>query len=267
MSSVRSNDGTAIGFERTGSGPPLIIVDGALCWRESGPSEKLAAELADRFTVITYDRRGRGESGDTAPYSVEREVEDLEALIGEAGGPAHVLGISSGGVLAMEAVGAGAAIDTLTVYEAPFIVDDSRPPAPAGYVPDLNRYLASGDRGAAVKRFMRLVGMPGATRRPYAALPGLEEVEGGRPHAALRRGLHGRHPVRQAARPRALGRGRRPHARPVGWQEPRVDGQRDAEPRRLLPNARREVLEGQTHMVKAKVLAPTLKRSIPSMVA
>ena len=96
MEKVISKDGTVIAFDRPGSGPPLILVDGALCYRASGPMAPLAALLASHFTVFTYDRRGRGESGDTAPYAVEREVEDIDALIKEAGGSAFVYGISSG---------------------------------------------------------------------------------------------------------------------------------------------------------------------------
>jgi pimeloyl-ACP methyl ester carboxylesterase len=96
MLKVISKDGTPIAFERSGSGPALILVDGALCYRAFGPAPQLAALLAQHFTVFTYDRRGRGESGDTAPYAVEREVEDIEALVREAGGSAYVYGISSG---------------------------------------------------------------------------------------------------------------------------------------------------------------------------
>jgi pimeloyl-ACP methyl ester carboxylesterase len=107
MSQVRSTDGTTIAYERTGSGPALILVDGALCSRGFGPSPKLAPLLAHHFTVYAYDRRGRGESGDTPCYSPAREVEDLAALIEEAGGTAYLLGLSSGGALALEAAAAG----------------------------------------------------------------------------------------------------------------------------------------------------------------
>jgi pimeloyl-ACP methyl ester carboxylesterase len=103
MNTVRSSDGTTIAYERSGDGPPLILVDGALCSRAMGPSRPLAKQLAEHFTVYVYDRRGRNESGDTAPYDVAREVEDLEALIDEAGGEASVYGISSGAVLALAA--------------------------------------------------------------------------------------------------------------------------------------------------------------------
>ena len=105
MSQVKSQDGTTIAYARTGSGPALIVVDGALCSRSFGPSAKLSARLAPRFTVYTYDRRGRGQSGDSSPYSPAREVEDIAALISEAGGSASLLGLSSGGALALEACG------------------------------------------------------------------------------------------------------------------------------------------------------------------
>jgi pimeloyl-ACP methyl ester carboxylesterase len=103
MYTLRSPDGTSIAFDKTGQGPPLIMVDGALCSRAIGPGRSLAPNLAERFTVYTYDRRGRGESSDTPPYAVEREIEDLNALIAEAGGSAYVFGLSSGAALALEA--------------------------------------------------------------------------------------------------------------------------------------------------------------------
>src|ERR1700755_1481848 len=101
MSTLTSADGTMIAYERAGDGPPVILVDGALCHRGSGPARPLAKALADQFTVYTYDRRGRGESGDTAPYAVEREIEDLQALVEEGGGTVAVYGISSGAALAL----------------------------------------------------------------------------------------------------------------------------------------------------------------------
>ncbi len=111
MPHVVSDDGTTIAYERTGEGPALIIVDGALCSRAFGPSAEQSARLAEQFTVYTYDRRGRGESTDTQPYAVEREIEDLAAVIGAAGGSAFVYGISVGSVLSLRAAAAlGAAL-------------------------------------------------------------------------------------------------------------------------------------------------------------
>ena len=260
MSTVRSKDGTAIAYERAGSGPPLILVDGALCYRDSGPARKMAAELADRFTVFTYDRRGRGESGDTQPYSVAREVEDLEALIEAAGGRAQLVGFSSGAVLALEAARAGAAIDKIAAYEPPLIVDDSRSPTPSDYVPGLRSDLAAGRPGAAVKRFMRLVGMPGFLVALFPALPNwrkLKRVAPTLPYDAMILG------ETQSGRPldcEHWAAVRVPTVVLVGGKsgEWMANGTRSLA--ELLPESEYEELEGQSHMVKAKALAPALKR-------
>lgn len=260
MSAVRSEDGTRIAYERTGTGPPLILVDGALCWRESGPSPKFAAELADRFTVITYDRRGRGESDDTPPYAVEREVEDIEALVQEAGGSAHVCGFSSGAALAMEAARHGAAIEKLAVFEAPFMVDDSRPPAPSTYLPELRELLASDRRGAAVKLFMRLVGMPGVLVAVMPIAPGWKKLKGVAHTLPYDAACMGDTQTGKPLDPEHWGAVKVPTLVVVGGKSPEwmANGMRSLA--ELLPDARHLVLEGQTHMVKAKVLAPELKR-------
>jgi pimeloyl-ACP methyl ester carboxylesterase len=154
--SVRSADGTRIVFDVTGHGSPLVLVGAAMQYRalESSQSE-LAEALAPRFTVYVYDRRGRGESGDTPPYAVERELEDLEAVIGAAGGTAHVMGGSSGAVLSLRAAAHGLMIGRLALYEPPFIVDDSRPPVPSDeYVGRLDELIAAGRRRQAVEYFL-----------------------------------------------------------------------------------------------------------------
>src|SRR5512133_1544164 len=143
MRKVISKDGTTIAFDQTGAGPPLILVGGALSNRLA--AAPVASALAPHFTVFAYDRRGRGDSGDTAPYAVEREVEDLEALINEAGGSAFVFGHSSGAVLALEAaLRVPAKIRKQALYEAPFIIDDSRPRTPADFPARLKGLLAEG---------------------------------------------------------------------------------------------------------------------------
>jgi len=156
-----SADGTRIAYESTGTGPALVTVDGALCYRGFGGSHGFAEALADRFTVYRYDRRGRGESGpgDT-PYAVAREVEDLEAVIAAAGGSAHVFGVSSGAALALEAARHGAPIDRLAVFEAPFVVDDEKPPTAPDFPQQLQAMVDADRRGDAVKAFMCLVGAP-----------------------------------------------------------------------------------------------------------
>lgn len=158
---VTSKDGTAIAYAREGQGPALILVDGAMCCRGMGPMEAISKVLAPSYTVYTYDRRGRGESGNTLPYAVEREIEDLDALIQAAGGSAYVFGISSGAALALEAANHGLGITKLGLFEAPFIVDDSRDPLPADYLTRLEDHVAHGRNGEAVKMFLKFVGMPG----------------------------------------------------------------------------------------------------------
>ena len=147
---VISRDGTTIAFDRTGQGPAVILVSPALGARSDLLTAPLAVLLAPHFTVFSYDRRGRGDSGDTAPYAVEREVEDIEALITEAGGSAFAYGISSGAVLALEAASKfPTKIKKLALYEPPFIVDDSRPRVPEDYVTQVNELIAAGRRGDA----------------------------------------------------------------------------------------------------------------------
>ena len=160
MSHVASKDGTPIAYERSGRGPALILVDGALCSRAFGPSPKLAPLLARHFTVYAYDRRGRGQSGDTHPYAPAREVEDIAALIEAAGGSASLVGLSSGGALALEAAASGLPVDKVVAYEPPY-VDDSGQRGGAAHQGQLERLLAEGNRGGAVKYFMKdMVGAP-----------------------------------------------------------------------------------------------------------
>lgn len=160
MSHVRSQDGTTIAYEQSGNGPALILVDGALCSRAFGPSPKLAPLLARHFTVYAYDRRGRGQSGDTQPYSPAREVEDIAALLEMAGGSAFLLGLSSGAALALQAAASGLPVDKVVAYEPPY-VDDAGQRGGAAFEGQLKRLLAGGDRGGAVKYFMKdMVGVP-----------------------------------------------------------------------------------------------------------
>ncbi|MFG1941985.1 alpha/beta fold hydrolase [Nonomuraea sp. NPDC048826] len=162
MGTVRSKDGTVIAFDAVGEGRPLIMVDGATAHRAVNPlSGEVGELLRDGFRTYSYDRRGRGQSGDTAPYATEREIEDLAALIEDAGAPAMVCGFSSGAALALDAAVAGLPIDRLVVWEPPFIVDDSRPPLPADYVERLDAAIAAGRPGDAVELFFTAaIGMP-----------------------------------------------------------------------------------------------------------
>jgi pimeloyl-ACP methyl ester carboxylesterase len=162
MSTVTSKDGTKIAFTKTGSGPAVILVNGAMQFRAFDPfMAKFAATLSEHFTVYNYDRRGRGESGDTQPFAKEREIEDLQALVADAGGQAMVLGFSSGSAVALDTAAVTPGITKVAVYEPPFIVDDSRAPLPDDYVTHLNQLIAEGKREDAVKYFLNVaVGIP-----------------------------------------------------------------------------------------------------------
>ena len=152
MALTVSADGTKIAYDKTGQGPALIIVAGA--FQDRMAMSPYAGPLSQRFTIYNYDRRGRGESGDTQPYAVVREIEDIDALIREAGGSAFVFGGSSGGVLTLDAAAHGLSITKLAVYEPPFVVDDSRDPIPADMVDQLKEMVTSGHRGDAAETFM-----------------------------------------------------------------------------------------------------------------
>lgn len=178
METVRSADGTTIAFDRSGRGPALVLVPGALSDRSA--TAALAAALAPSFTVYGYDRRGRGASGDTAPYSLEREIEDLAAVLAEAGGSAMVFGHSSGAVLALEAASRGLPVSRLAVYEPPYIVEGTRARPAADLAGRVSALVSSGRRGDAVALFLvEAVQMPAqavAAVRASPRWPGMEAL-------------------------------------------------------------------------------------------
>lgn len=255
---VTSKDGTAIAFDRSGEGPPIVLVGGALADRSA--AAELAAQLAPHFTVVAFDRRGRGDSGDTAPYAVDREVEDIGALILDVGGQAFVLGHSSGAALALESARTlPHRITKLALYEPPFIVDDSRPLLPADYVTHLDDLVTADRRGDAVEFFMTTaVGVPaevvaGMREQPFwsslestahtLAYDGtiMGDTMGGSP-APLRRWASVGVPTL------VMDGGASPD-----WQRNAVRALVD-----VLPDARHRTLEGQDHGPSSEVLAPVL---------
>jgi pimeloyl-ACP methyl ester carboxylesterase len=254
---VVSNDGTRIAFDRVGHGPPVILVVGALCSRTLGPGVKLAPALAEQFTVFTYDRRGRGESGDGGPYSVEREIEDLEALVQEAGGSAFVFGHSSGAVLALEAAARGLPLDSLALYEAPLIVDRSRTTTENDWA-QIDAAIAQGRRGDAVKAFLRCVGVPAFGIAVMRCLPVWGKVT-----AVAHTLPYDGAIVRDLQRGEPLSRSRWPSVRAPALA---IHGTKSplwmhAGTRALagaLANGECLSLEGQTHDVSALALAPVL---------
>lgn len=171
-----SVDGTPIAYEHRGDGPPVIVVDGAGCHRAVGPARPLAALLAADLTVYTYDRRGRGESGDTSPYDQVCEVEDLAAVIEAAGGSAYVYGISSGALLALQAAACQLTIPKLALFEPPIRTGHEPPDDTPREIAEL---VAAGRRGDAVARFQTAIGLPPdavASARETPVWPELEAV-------------------------------------------------------------------------------------------
>lgn len=257
---VTSKDGTSIGYERAGTGPAVVLVGGGL--DDGSENAALVPELARRFTVYNYARRGRGESGDTAPYAVAREVEDLNAVIGAAGGPVHLFGASSGGALVIEAAAAGLAVDRVAVYEVPYMSDETMVAHWSAYVDQLTAVLAEGRRSAAVELFMRLAGssdedVAGARSSPF--WPGLVALAPTLAHDAACLG-DGRVPVTRLAtitRPTLVATGGMPDPHLAGLRPGFFDDAADAIAA-ALPNAERRVVEGQSHVADPKAFAAVL---------
>jgi pimeloyl-ACP methyl ester carboxylesterase len=260
LKKVTSKDGTSIAYDQAGKGPALILVDGAFGMRTFGPNGPLVPLLADKFTVYTYDRRGRGDSGDTKPYAVEREIEDLAAVIEAAGGTAMLYGISSGAGLVLEAVNAGLPATKIALYEAPFITDNSRKPVPESFPAHLQELVKAGKNGEVVKEFMtKGVAVPGFVVTMMRFMPAWPKLKAIAPTAVYDMTIVNPHqqcqPFRQGEWPNlkipalVISGGKSP-----AWMQ---NGMKSLA--NFLPNATHRTLEGQTHIVKPEVLAPVLK--------
>ncbi len=252
---VTSTDGTLIAFEQLGHGKPLILVAGAL--QGLATYHSLAEELAHHLTVVNYDRRGRGESGDTPPYSVDREVEDLHALIDELGGAASVYGHSSGAALVMHAAASGLPIDKVVLHEPPFgSGSDEERQAEAEEAARISGLLAQGERADAVKLFFSSMGLPPEVVEALGDDPGMvanaptllydpfevmsERSRGGLTPAEQARGVSV------------------PGLVLIGGASPdwMVDAGRTLA--EAMPQGRLHVLEGQGHVVPPEILAPVV---------
>ena len=176
VGNVRSHDGTTIEFERSGIGPALILVDAAGHYRELSSFRGLIHLLAADFTVYHYDRRGRGGSTDTAPYAVEREVDDLAALIDDAGGSAFLYAFSSGGLVALHAAASGLAIPRLALLEPPIATEEERA-AQAAFTAELTELVAAGRRDAAVEHFLASIGVPAEVMAEMRETPSWSAME------------------------------------------------------------------------------------------
>jgi len=263
MSTLTSPDGTSIAYERDGDGPAVILVDGALCFRDAGPMRPIADALRGRLSVVLYDRRGRGESGDALADpsaradAVAREIDDLAALVDAAGGSAALFGMSSGGALALAATAAlgPTAVPRVAVYEPPYLPDPLLPSAEA-YTRELLAALAAGDRQGAVALFLRRVGVPEAGIEGMRHSPGWESTLALAPTLAYDDAAMGdsRIPddLLQAVAVPVLGL--------AGEQTPdflRLGAEGVASG---AQNGAFEIVAGQTHDVSADALAPHLLR-------
>jgi pimeloyl-ACP methyl ester carboxylesterase len=254
MPAVTSADGTMIAYERTGSGPALVLVDGAMCYRAAGPMRPLAALLHDSFTVYTYDRRGRGESSDTPPYAVAREVEDLQALIAQADGEAYVYAISSGAALALATAAAGPGVTKLALYEPPFMAEVEDGSRIKQYTQRLSELLAAGRNGDAVALFMTNVGIPAEAVAGMRAQPGWGTFEVVAPTLAYDDQVLGDGSVpRDLASTIAV-----PALVLAGGAGPQSLQQAAKATADALPTAEHRTLDGQTHDVAPDALAPVL---------
>jgi pimeloyl-ACP methyl ester carboxylesterase len=254
---VTSQDGTRIAYDKAGKGPAVILIGGALAGRSS--AAELAQLLASDFTVYSYDRRGRGDSGDTKPYSVRREIEDLKALIDAAGGSAHVYGKSSGACLAIQAAASlGDKVQRLALYEAPY--DDAEGAATKWreFRSKLDGLLAADRRADAVTSFMKFVGAPDEAIAGMKSSPAWPAMEAMAPTLAYDNAVVGEDravPVNIAAKIEAPtlvmdGSG---SLGPMPFMRATAD-----KLGKVIPGARRRVVEGQAHDVSPKALAPLL---------
>jgi pimeloyl-ACP methyl ester carboxylesterase len=254
MDEVRSKDGTAIAFERSGEGPSLILVVGAFNDRATGAP--LAAALQERFTVFNYDRRGRGDSTDTLPYAVEREVEDLEALIEEAGGSASVFGYSSGAVLALRAAAHGLSIPRLALYDPPVSADGGAGRLREDLAARLAGLVEEGRRGDAVELFQtEVVGIPAevvAQIRQAPFWPALEAMAHTLVYETEILG-DGSLPTELAASVEA------PTLVVIGEESSPFIREKAPALADVMPEARVRVLEEQGHDLVPQVLAPVLE--------
>jgi pimeloyl-ACP methyl ester carboxylesterase len=258
---VRSADGTAIAYDVGGEGPPLILVGGAFSFRRYKSWVQLFELLAPTFRVITYDRRGRGDSGDASEYAVEREIEDLDALVQLAGGSAHVFGMSSGAVLALRAAAAGVGFERVVVYQPPFSVDASGHVPPADFGRRLGQLATAGDRGTTASYFMRQgMGAPrvlvGVLRLARPIWKNLESVAHTLPYdyAVMGETVHGKpladEPWASIPTPTLIVDG--------GKSGAALRRASDALAARM-PNAKRRTLAGQGHNLSMKLIAPVLE--------
>lgn len=258
MPFITSKDGTKIAYEVRGIGPALLLVDGAMCSRDMGPMPAIADALSDKFSVWIFDRRGRGGSGNNLPWTMEKEIDDITALLDAMGDNPMMFGISSGALLAARAA-AGGKVTRLALFEAPMIVDGTHPPMPADFVPGIERHVANGKPSEAAKDFMRYVGMPGIALFIMSMLPFWKKVTVNA--HTLPYDLSFVEPY-QAGKPLKKSDWA-DISMPVlvmdGGKSPTYMRNAQKQWADILPDAQYKTLPGQTHNVKTDAIAPELR--------
>ena len=253
---VTSADGTLIGYDRSGAGPAVLFVHGAMTDRTFPALAELAAALAPRLTVVNYDRRGRGGSGDTPPYAVTREIEDIEALIRAAGGSAMVFGGSSGAGLALRAAAVGLAVTRVAAWEPPYHVDSAAPPLPAGFQQLLAELIRAGRPGDAVARFMTdAAEIPAGQVEAMRAQPFWADMEALAPTLVYEAAVMGPGNALPAA---LLGTITVPTLVLSGGSSPGWMASAARAVAAAVPGATHRMLDGQSHNPDPRVLAPVL---------
>jgi alpha-beta hydrolase superfamily lysophospholipase len=254
---VRSADGTTIAYETFGQGPALIAVCGATCDRAL--MRPTAQALGEHFTTLNYDRRGRGESGDTLPYAVEREIEDLAALIDRAGGAAHLYGHSSGAGLVLRAVAAGLPVDRFVLHDPPYSPDDAAAQDEARRFGKTLRELLRADRPAeALELWFRTTGMPDEIMQGMRVTPRWAELTALAPTLAYDSAVMGDIDRGGAVPEDIASRAARPGLVLVGGESPPFMLEVGRRLAQLLPDARHRVLDGQDHVVPPDILTPAV---------
>jgi len=256
MKTATSKDGTILAYDVYGTGKPLIYITGASCFRNFKPIVDDAKLFANEFRVYNYDRRGRGDSGDTPPYAMEREIEDIEAIIDAAGGKAFLFGHSSGGVLALEAASKlGTKVEKIVIYDPPYVHTEIEKAKYQTLADTVSSLLAKGENKRAMKVFLSGIGMPKLFVWLLPIFPGWKtmhslaptltyDIELTKDFPPLDRFKHIETPVIVL----------------VGEKSPESMHAIGSQIAAAIPHAVFEKIVGQDHMVSAKVLLPKLTK-------
>ena len=254
----RSADGTVLAYEVRGEGPPLVYVTGAICHRTFGPIRSGATVLSRAFSVLTYDRRGRGDSDSSTGWSLEREVEDISAMIDELGGSALLYGHSSGAVLAAHAAHRlGEKVRRVVLYDASWAADESDATTYVALRAEVDGLLASGRHGRALRRFLVGIGMPRVFTALLPLTPGWRRLRALAPTLRHDMDLTAQPPPLEVVAEIAV-----PVHVMVGERSPDELHRVARALASAIPGATLEVLPGQDHMVSEKALLPSLVRAL-----